>query len=61
MATAKPKLEFTAEVKQVSSKKLASLDVQYQLVIITDNPDVLTLGTLDGDQLIDVTVEVAHG
>jgi hypothetical protein len=51
-------LTFPAEVKQVSSKKLASNDVEFRLILDTADPAVLNLGTLDGDQLVDVTVEL---
>ena len=50
-------LNFTAEVKQVKSRKLASLDIAYQVVLETQNPDVLSLGTLQGDELINVQVD----
>ena len=51
-------LNFVAEVKEVKSRKLASLDVSYRVVIETDNPEVLSLGTLDGDKLINVSIDV---
>jgi hypothetical protein len=53
------KLRFNAEVKEVKSKKLASLDVGYTVILYTDEPSVLSLGTLDGDAMLKVTVEVA--
>lgn len=51
-------LEFVAEVKEVKSKKLASNDVGYTIILHTDDMKVLSLGTLDGDVLLKVTVEV---
>lgn len=51
-------LKFTAEIKQVTAKKLASLDVAYTVTLYTDNPNVLSLGTLDGDTLINVEVNI---
>ena len=51
-------LEFTAEIKQVTAKKLASLDISYNLLLNTDDSQVLALGALDGETLIKVTVEV---
>lgn len=51
-------LEFTAEVKKIEAKKLASLDVAYSIVLHTDNPNVLALGALDGDKILKVTIEV---
>ena len=50
-------VKFAAEVKQVSSKKLASLDIEYRVVLTTSDPAVLNLGALDADQLLDVSVE----
>lgn len=47
---------FTAEVKEVSSKKTASLDVQYRVSLLTDNPAVLALGTLNGDTFVNVEI-----
>lgn len=57
MATKKYKLAFQAEIKQVSSKKLASLDMEYRLVLSTIDGSVMNLGQLDGDQLYIVSVE----
>lgn len=51
-------LKFQAEIKKVEAKKLASLDVAYTVTLYTDNPNVLSLGTLDGDTLINVEVNV---
>ena len=51
------KLKLQAEVIEVKSKKTASLDVSYRIVLQTNNPAVLALGTLEGDDLIDVTIE----
>ena len=51
-------LKFTAEIKQVTAKKLASLDISYNVLLNTDDSQVLALGALEGDTLIKVTVEV---
>lgn len=51
-------LEFSAEVKKVEAKKLASLDVAYTVILHTDNPAVLALGALDGDKLLNVIIRV---
>lgn len=51
-------LKFTAEVKQVSSKKTASLDLIYRVVLETEDPSILSLGTLPADQLVNVEVSV---
>lgn len=55
------KIEFIAEVKKVTSKKLASLDMEYRAEIASQDLTLYQLGTLDADQLIKVTVEVING
>ena len=55
------KLEFIAEVKQVTAKKLASLDVSYNILLNTDDSSVLALGALEGDTMLKITVEVVNG
>lgn len=55
--SSKYQVTFPAEVKQVSSKKTASLDLEYRVVLATSDPRVLQLGVLDADVLLDVTVE----
>ena len=56
--TKRKSLKFTAEIKQVTAKKLASLDISYNVLLNTDDSQVLALGALDGETLIKVTVEV---
>lgn len=51
-------LTFDAEIKKVTSRKLASLDVSHQVVFETLESSVVALGVLDGDVLVRVTVEV---
>lgn len=51
-------IAFPAEVKEVNSKKTASLDVNYKVVLFTSDPTVLNLGALAGDTLLDVKIEV---
>jgi hypothetical protein len=51
-------VEFTAEIKQVSSRKTASLDMEYKLTLVSDDPTVNTLGLLSADSLVKVSVEV---
>lgn len=51
-------LQFMAEVKEVKSRKLASLDVSYRVILETDDPSVLSLAALSADTLLQVTVEV---
>lgn len=52
-----PKLKFNAEVIEVKSKKTASLDVMYRVVLQTNDPNVLQLGALDGDTLVESEME----
>ena len=52
------KLKFQAEVIKVESKKTASLDISYRIVLQTNDPKVLSLGTLQADDIISVEVSV---
>lgn len=54
-------MNFIAEVKQVSSKKTASNDIEIRLVLATNDPTVLGLGALNADQLVKVKVEPTDG
>ena len=49
-------MRFDAEIKEVKSKKLASLDIEYRIILTTNNPDVLSLGAVSPETI--VTVEV---
>lgn len=49
-------MNFQAEIKEVKSKKLASLDLEYRVIFTTSDPTVLSLGAVSPDSL--VTVEV---
>lgn len=57
MSGTKYSLKFDGEIKQVSSKKTASLDIVYRVVLDTPDPAVMALGQLAPDQLFDITVE----
>jgi len=50
-------LKVKAEVMEVKSKKTASLDVTYRLVLQTNDPSVLALGYLEGDTILNLTLE----
>lgn len=52
-----PILTFLAEIKQVKSRKTASLDIEYQIQLTTDNPGIMALGTLPASELIEVIVK----
>lgn len=54
-------ISFDAEVKKVTSKKLASLDMEYQAVLSSTDLNLYQLGTLDADQMVTVTVEIING
>ena len=51
-------MNFIAELKQVSSKKTASLDIVYKIVLETNDPQVLGLGALKPEALLRVEVSV---
>lgn len=53
-----PFIEFVAEIKQVSTKKTASLDMEYRVVLASNDPLVNTLGLVDADSLVNCRVEV---
>jgi hypothetical protein len=53
-----PFIEFVAEIKQVTSKKTASLDMEYRVVLASDDELVNTLGLVNADSLVKVRVEV---
>lgn len=51
-------MKFVAEIKRVAQRKTASLDQIYQLVVETDNPNILDLGKLPADVTVKIVVEV---
>lgn len=51
-------ITFDAEIKKVSSKKLASLDMEYQCVLTSNDLNLYSLGELPADTIVTVTVEV---
>jgi hypothetical protein len=53
-----PLAKFPAEIRQVSSKKTASLDMVYRVVLESSDQSILMLGAIDADMLVDITVEV---
>jgi len=53
-----PFIEFVAEIKQVTTKKTASLDLEHRVVLASDDPLVNTLGLVDADSTVRVRVEV---
>lgn len=56
-------MKFDAEIKKVTAKKhaiLVSLDVEYEIVLRTPDPNVLSLGALSPETLLTVEVK-PHG
>lgn len=51
-----PSLQFKAEIKSVQMNKLASLDREYKIVLVTDDERILELGTISPDTIVDVTI-----
>jgi hypothetical protein len=49
-------LTFKAEVIEVKSKKTASLDVTYRVVLQTDDAKILALGAVDPMTMLTVKV-----
>lgn len=49
-------MEFTAELKQATSRKTASNDMVYKIVFETSNPQTLDLGKLPSDSLFNISV-----
>ena len=52
-------MRFEAEIKQVQARKLVSNDIEYKIVLTTNNPEVLGLGALSPESL--VSVEIKNG
>lgn len=50
-------MKFTAEIKQTKQRKTASLDNIFQVVLETDNSEILDLGKLPPDTTVTVTIE----
>ena len=49
--------EFTAEIKEIKTKKLQSLDLEYSIKLTTNNPAILSLGAYPADKLIKVIIQ----
>lgn len=58
MEDGKFKITFPAEIKQVQSRKLASLDLEFKLTLVTSDAMVLQLGALNPEMLVDVEVRL---
>ena len=51
------RIEFEAEIREVKSKKLVSLDKEIILILNTDNIEVLDLGKIASDKIVRVIIE----
>lgn len=51
-------MDFKAEIIRASQRKLASGDNQYEIVLRTENPQVLDLGKLPSDTLLNVRADI---
>lgn len=53
-------MKFSAEIKQVQSKKTTSYyitnDLEFKIVFVSNDPGVLALGAMSPDQLVNVEV-----
>lgn len=49
-------MNFQAELKKVTAKKLVSLDIEYEIVLRTNNPEVLSLGAMSPETLLNVEI-----
>jgi hypothetical protein len=52
------KVTFDAGVCSIQSCKLVSFGIEYKVILTTTDPQVLALGAVASDLLMDVTVEV---
>jgi hypothetical protein len=50
-------MKVLAEIKKVSSKKLASLDIEYQIVLSTNDSSILDLGKLPADTMVELEIK----
>ena len=50
-------ISFSCEVLKVQVKKTLSMDKEFQIVMVTDDPKALELATFVNEQAITVTVE----
>jgi len=51
-------MKFIAEIKEVKMKKLASLDNSYRITLETDDKNILELGKIPADEVVEVDI---HG
>lgn len=51
-------INFIAQVQEVKSKKTMSQDIEYKLTLITDDPTILSLGLIQAQTNVLVTVSM---
>jgi len=49
-------MRFLGEIKNINMRKTTSGDIEYKVVLITDNPEALALGVLKPEQLVLVDI-----
>lgn len=52
-------MKFLAEIKTINMRKTSSGDLEYKVILITDKPDVLALGTIGPQELVLISVDKA--
>ncbi len=50
-------ISFVAQVKEVKSKALVSLDKSARILLETENLDILDIGKWGGDELVKVSIQ----
>ena len=51
-------MKFKAELKKAELVKKTSLDNEYRVVLVTDNPQILDLGKLPYDTMFKVDMDI---
>jgi hypothetical protein len=51
-------MDFKAEIIRTSQRKLVSSDNQYEVVLRTDNPQILDFGKLPGDTIFEISINL---
>ena len=54
----KDSIKFIAQVQEVKSKKTVSLDIEYRLVLVTDDPTILSLGLIQAQSNVNVEINI---
>lgn len=52
-------VKFKAEIRSVSSKKLISNDIEYKLVLTTEDNRIIDLAKLPSECIVDVHIEIS--